>query len=437
MKKKLATIILTTSILTASLAAPFTVQADELTNQIQQQEEKLNNLNNQLGSTEAVLATVQAEIAEAETQLNDLLAQRVETQDGITALGEEIAQLQIIIDQREEQLAEQARSVQVTGSNTNYLNFVFASDSLTDLISRIDVVTTMMSANKELVEKQISDQELVAEKKATAEEQLSEIISMTAEMDTLKASLAVKVIEQESAMAALNAEKATVEEDRQMYIAQKEEADRLAAEEEARQVAIAAERAERIAAEEEAARQAAETVAIVQTASIETETTAVEAATRTETVVNNPAPISTPAPTPAPAPTPSPAPSAPAASIPPAAPSGDLISTAYKYIGVPYKWGGRTPAGFDCSGFTSYVFREAYGMEIGGWTGAQENLGPKIGIYEAQAGDLLFWGNAGNTYHVAISLGGDQYIHAPDVGSTVEVRNFSWFKPQFAVRVAR
>lgn len=431
MKKKLATIILTTSIVTASLAAPFTAQADELTNQILQQEEKLNNLNNQLSSAEEVLATVQTEIADAENQINDLTGQRVDTQEEITVLGEEIAQLQIIIDQREEQLAEQARSVQVAGSNTNYLNFIFASDSLTDLISRIDVVTTMMSANKELVEKQISDQQLVEDKQIAAEDKLTEIISMTSEMDALKASLAVKVIEQESALAALNAEKATVEEDRLMFIAQKEEADRLAAEEEARQVAIAEQaEADRIAAED-ASRRQAEQATIVQTATGEATTVntpaATEAPARTETVVNSPAP----------APSPTPAPSVPAASVPPAAPSGDLISTAYKYIGVPYKWGGKTPAGFDCSGFTSYVFREAYGMEIGGSTVPQEGLGPKIGIYEVQAGDLLFWGNPGSTYHVAISLGGDQYIHAPDYGSTVEVRNFNWFKPQFAVRVAR
>ena len=141
----------------------------------------------------------------------------------------------------------------------------------------------------------------------------------------------------------------------------------------------------------------------------------------TETVAQAPAttPESTPAPTPAPAPS----------------HSGDLIGEAYKYLGVPYVWGGKTPAGFDCSGFTSYVFRQAYGMEIGSWTGAQENLGTKISVSQAQPGDLLFWGSAGSTYHVAIYLGGGSYIHAPYEGRTVEVNTISNFTPQFAVRV--
>lgn len=430
MKKKLATLILTSSIVTASLAAPFTASADELTEKIEQQEQIVNELESRVTAAESILANVQAEITAAENRAQELLGQRVSTQDEITVLNEEIARLQEIIEQREKQLREQARSVQINGSNTNYLNFIFASESLSDLFSRIDVVTTMVSANKSLVEQQVSDQQLVEDKRVETEEKLDEIIGMSVELEELKGELAVKQIEQESAVAALNAEKATAEEDRQRFIAQKEEADRLAAEEAARQ-----EEARLAAAEAESNRVAMEEAARVENVS-NTETPSI-----VETIV-----VETPAPTPAPTPEPS-TPSTPTVTEPvnkpdpapvqPALPSGDLISTAYKYIGVPYVYAGKTPAGFDCSGFTSYVFREAYGMEIGGWTGAQERLGTRISTSQAQPGDLLFWGNPGATYHVAIYLGNQQYIHAPDVGGSVEVRDFSWFNPQFAVRVAR
>lgn len=92
------------------------------------------------------------------------MANRVKTQDEIVALQEDIAELQVIIAQREEQLDEQ-RFVQVNGSNENYLNFVVASESFTDLVSRIDVVSKMVSANKELVEQQVAIKKLLKTRK--------------------------------------------------------------------------------------------------------------------------------------------------------------------------------------------------------------------------------------------------------------------------------
>jgi peptidoglycan DL-endopeptidase CwlO len=437
LKKKLATLILTSSLLSATFVAPYAVSADELTEKIQQQEEKVNELSGRIESAEAVLAEVQAEIAAAENRATELLAQRVDTNEKMDLLEEEIAQLQIVIDQREDQLKEQARSVQINGSNTNYMNFIFASESLTDLIARVDVVTTMVSANRSLVEQQVKDQQAVENKKVETEEKLNEIISMTYELEELKGQLEVKNIEQESAVAALNAEKATAEEDRLAFIAEKEEADRRAAEEAERQ-RIAEEAA--IAAAEEALRveqEAAQAVVAVAnnraTATTPTQTTN---NTTNNTTTNSPA-ISTPA-----VETPvieekveviveeKPAPSLPA-------PSGDVIGVAYKYLGVPYVYGGKTPSGFDCSGFTAYVFREAYGIEIGGWTGSQQYAGSQISVGQAQAGDLLFWGPKGSPYHVAISLGNGQYIHAPTEGGVVEVNSTQYFTPSFAVRVAR
>ncbi len=256
---------------------------------------------------------------------------------------------------------------------------------------------------------------------------------MTYELEELKGQLEVKNIEQESAVAALNAEKATAEEDRLAFIAEKEEADRRAAEEAERQ-RIAEEAA--IAAAEEALRVEQEAAQAVVAVANNRATATTPTQTTNNTTTNSPA-ISTPA-----VETPvieekveviveeKPAPSLPA-------PSGDVIGVAYKYLGVPYVYGGRTTSGFDCSGFTAYVFREAYGIEIGSWTGSQQYAGSQISVGQAQAGDLLFWGPKGSPYHVAISLGNGQYIHAPDEGGVVEVNSTQYFTPSFAVRVAR
>lgn len=115
--------------------------------------------------------------------------------------------------------------------------------------------------------------------------------------------------------------------------------------------------------------------------------------------------------------------------------SGDLLSNAAKYLGTPYVWGGKSPSGFDCSGFVQYVYKETYGKDIGGWTGAQEYSGTRISVAEAQPGDLYFWGNPGSTYHVAIATGNGNYIHASQPGTPLEYNSTQWFTPQFAIRV--
>ena len=434
MKKKLVAIALAGTILATSIVTPFTAQADEILTKIQQQETKISELDSKQSTIEETLSVITAEVDAAEKRAETLLANRVKTQDEIVALQEDIAELQVVIAQREEQLDEQARSVQVNGSNENYLNFIVASESFTDLVSRIDVVSKMVSANKELVEQQIADQKAVEDKKSKTEENLSKINAMAMELEQLKGDLQVKKIEQESAIAALAAEKATAESDRQMFLTQKEEADQRAAAE-----------AAAIAAAEAAAATVAATVAQASSEESSTAASSVDIASSTVASSESAAPAQTVAAAPvvsAPAAA-APVVSAPVVSAPVvtaptlSAPTGDVVSIAAKYIGVPYVWGGKTPSGFDCSGFTSYVFREAYGIEIGGYTVPQENSGTQIAVSSAQAGDLIFWGSRGATYHVAIYVGGGQYIHAPAPGQTVTYSSYNLSGASFAVRVAR
>ncbi|CZQ79997.1 Hypothetical protein TFLO_39 [Trichococcus flocculiformis] len=440
MKKKLVAIALAGTILATSIVTPFTAQADEILTKIQQQETKISELDSKQSTAEENLSAITAEVDAAEKRADTLLANRVKTQDEIVALQEDIAELQVVIAQREEQLDEQARSVQVNGSNENYLNFIVASESFTDLVSRIDVVSKMVSANKELVEQQIADQKAVEDKKSKTEENLSKINAMAMELEQLKGDLQVKKIEQESAIAALAAEKATAESDRQMFLAQKEEADQRAAAE-----------AAAIAAAEAAAATVAATVAQASSEESSTAASSVDIASSTVASSESAAPAQTVAAAPVVESAPvvsAPAAAAPVVSAPVvsapvvtaptlSAPTGDVVSIAAKYIGVPYVWGGKTPSGFDCSGFTSYVFREAYGIEIGGYTVPQENSGTQIAVSSAQAGDLIFWGSRGATYHVAIYVGGGQYIHAPAPGQTVTYSSYNLSGASFAVRVAR
>ena len=111
-----------------------------------------------------------------------------------------------------------------------------------------------------------------------------------------------------------------------------------------------------------------------------------------------------------------------------------ITSYALTFLGVPYVWGGTTPSGFDCSGLVQYVYSH-FGINLGRTTYTQQYAGTKISVASAQAGDLYFWGSYGSAYHVAIALGGGQYVMAPAPGQNVMIGSVSSYTPSFAVRV--
>jgi cell wall-associated NlpC family hydrolase len=109
-----------------------------------------------------------------------------------------------------------------------------------------------------------------------------------------------------------------------------------------------------------------------------------------------------------------------------------LITLAKKFLGTPYVWGGTQPTGFDCSGFTQYVYRQM-GIELPRVSYQQGNSGPRISVDKAKPGDLVFWDNSTRNPgadHVEIYIGRDaqgrhQVIGAPAPGKTVRIRTLS------------
>lgn len=97
----------------------------------------------------------------------------------------------------------------------------------------------------------------------------------------------------------------------------------------------------------------------------------------------------------------------------------DIIAYAKKYLGRPYRHGAKGPSSFDCSGFTSYVFKQ-YGITLSPSSKMQATQGEKINTDEVRPGDLLFFGgrSGGSTVgHVAMAVDVDDngtitFIHA-------------------------
>ncbi|GAA3608830.1 hypothetical protein GCM10022199_10710 [Marihabitans asiaticum] len=103
-------------------------------------------------------------------------------------------------------------------------------------------------------------------------------------------------------------------------------------------------------------------------------------------------------------------------SAPPAT-SGGVIGIAKQYTGTPYVYGGSSPSGFDCSGFTQYVFGKA-GKSLPRVTTAQQAA--TVPVSNPQPGDLVFFGSP--AWHVGIYVGNGQMIDAPRTGKSVSVR---------------
>jgi peptidoglycan DL-endopeptidase LytE len=89
-----------------------------------------------------------------------------------------------------------------------------------------------------------------------------------------------------------------------------------------------------------------------------------------------------------------------------------LVSFSKRYIGVPYKWGGTTPKGFDCSGFVTYVYKE-FGVTLPRTAEKQYQHGEKIAKNELESGDLVFFATYKKTAsHAGIYIGDNKFIHA-------------------------
>ena len=479
MNKRLFKTLLTSAVVLGSVAAPVAAFAQDYDSLIGQSESQIENLSAAQAQLYAQLASSYAKLQEVQAQATTLQGNIQENDAAIASLQAEIKDLEVAIGKRESLLADQARAVQATGGAENYVNVVASSKSVSDFVGRVDVVKKMVSANKTLLGQQKADKEAVETKKSAVETTKADNVAKHVQLEALKGALSEEQANNEAvynqltsdlslaqnAREALIAEKAAYQQ-RQAEIAaaQQAAAEQAAAEAQAQalaqQQAQAEAAAQEQAAQEQATREsqlaeqpapaaeeakpAAPTTEAEATSQAEatesqsseapaSETPVAEESTATETPSTQEEESTTPAPQPA-----QEAPAAeeePAAEAPAASTYGDVLSTAAKYVGTPYVWGGKSPSGFDCSGFVQYVFKEAYGIDVGSWTVPQESAGTRISVSEAQAGDLYFWGDAGSTYHVAIATGGGNFIHASQPGTPLGYNNIQNFTPQFAVRV--
>ncbi|MST61970.1 SH3 domain-containing protein [Peptostreptococcus anaerobius] len=126
----------------------------------------------------------------------------------------------------------------------------------------------------------------------------------------------------------------------------------------------------------------------------------------------------------------------------PSATGNKVADYAQTLLGTRYTWGGSSTSGFDCSGFTQYVYKNALGVDIPRVSRAQATVGSAVSTSSMKVGDLLYFDTTGSgtTSHVGIYLGNGKFIHASGTATNpeyVKVSNLSekWVKLLGARRI--
>jgi len=104
-------------------------------------------------------------------------------------------------------------------------------------------------------------------------------------------------------------------------------------------------------------------------------------------------------------------------------------AVAQRYLGTPYRWGGESPSGFDCSGFVMYVFSKV-GASLPRVVSAQYRAGEPVPRSKLRPGDIVFFNGLG---HDGIYIGGGRFVHSPRTGDVVKISSIhdSWYSTRW------
>jgi cell wall-associated NlpC family hydrolase len=106
-----------------------------------------------------------------------------------------------------------------------------------------------------------------------------------------------------------------------------------------------------------------------------------------------------------------------------------VVGYAKRFLGTPYVYGGSSPGGFDCSGFTSYVYHH-FGVALPRTSYSQIGAGRRVARGSLRAGDLVFFDGVG---HVGLYIGNGRFIHAPHTGTRVRIETLAgWYSARFS-----
>lgn len=365
-KRLIVTAILSIVVLAGFTEGPYQVSANPLTEGNHQ--ERMGSLTEKENEAEQTIQLLSEKIEDTEKEAEYLVEELDQTTSDLEDIRAEIDEISDVVEKREEKLQAQARAVQVAGQSNNIVRFLLESNSLSDAFGRIEVVSTLVSANQNLINLQLEDMETIQVRERELLEKQEKQFLLAAQLENSKMTLQEQIAEQESLVALIALERAELTEEREALLAQQEEL-------------------QRTSEEMRATRTAAESTSVISVSSEEKDNS-VSVSSNT----NQPQ-------------------------------TGGVVSVAHGLSGSPYSFSGTSPAGFDCSGYTQFVFQRS-GRSIPRTAAAQFGASRRLSQSEAKPGDLIFFNQSGSIDHVGIYLGGGRFIGA-QTSTGVAVASFT------------
>src|SRR5690625_1190741 len=390
LKKAFFTLTAMVVLLFGSIVLPNTAHADpanldEVKAERQKLKAKLSDKELEIAEVLDEIEELHNELVRIEEALKANKEQIKKTEKDIDKYEEEIAKIQEEIDllnieneKRSEILKTRISSYQLNGGNINYLEVLLGSADFNEFISRISAVTRITKADSELIEQQKRDKALVVSYQSDIESKLEEKEDLMVELEAINDTISDQKKSAEKAKKELDKKEVKLKEEKAQLTSKDNNLAQL-----------------------EASYRTSMRQYSPKTASASLQTT------------NMTAPSG----------------------------GGDLsaaINAGYTQLGTPYVWAGKSPGGFDCSGFVSWAYGQA-GYSIPSNTGSLQGTGTKISLGDAKPGDLIFFDTYKTNGHVGIYLGNGNFL-AANTSSGVEVQNINsnpYWKGTFKGHVRR
>ncbi|MBP1869470.1 NlpC/P60 family protein [Clostridium tertium] len=393
MKKKILSIVMAGALTITSVTPVFATPNQEVI----ENQQKYDDISKKIEDIQGKIYSLNEQIAPLAEKVDNNKKQMDSIKDEVENTKKEIETSKVDISEKEEVLGKRLRELYKSGGQGSYLTLLFSADSFSDLISKLDSATRLVNIDKKIVKDLVDKKEKLDEKVTSLEEKRNEIAKINEEVKKDLDEFTGKRQEQEALIAEVEAERAKFDEEFLSVAERSLVEPQLAILESSSSITDLQSAISQLRSIRDNQLKSPTVVEEINN-SIEAAKVKLEELQAQEEAANKP-------------------------SIPNRGPgssaSGNaIVDFAYGYIGAPYVYGAAGPSSFDCSGFTSFVFRNAAGIDITRTTYTQIGVGTPVSYGEMQPGDLVF------TYgldHVGIYVGGGQYIHAPQPGDSVKV----------------